>query len=486
MKSIEEILSRENGRSIGSIIDDLKQKSTTPPSWSSLKKVFSPEEHGITKDKKLRRDRVVHTDQGDIIEEAARIPLGLEELLAERINQFSFTIPVKREYSNLEDSETRRLIAEAIEKIYTHADIDNVNIERGEAYFKACEMFTLWYSVKKKNTAYGFESEYKLKCRTFSPMSDDVELYPLLDEYDDMVCMSIAYKKRIKDDDVEFFETWTDTKHYKWRQSKDTGWVDEIFYEDGEGNRTYGDDINILKIPGIYGWRKKPIYKEGSPKLREDAEYRHSEDSDILAYNATPLVKVVGKMISDEKKFESRRLVRVEQGGDVSYVEWSGSTDATSIHIQRDIDWFWMFNQMPDVSFKNLQSLGNIGYDARQMMLTDAFLKIGQETKPLLQFFRREGNVIKAFLKKMNTRWSEVDIDAVVIKHIITPYIPKDEKYEIEKRQAANGGKAIESQRESIQRWGKSSDANATLKEIQEESKIEQQAKINGLMEGAI
>ena len=86
----------------------------------------------------------------------------------------------------------------------------------------------------------------------------------------------------------------------------------------------------------------------------------------------------------------------------------------------------------------------------------------------------------------MNTRWSEVDIDAVVIKHIITPYIPKDEKYEIEKRQAANGGKAIESQRESIQRWGKSSDANATLKEIQEESKIEQQAKINGLMEGAI
>ena len=37
----------------------------------------------------------------------------------------------------------------------------------------------------------------------------------------------------------------------------------------------------------------------------------------------------------------------------------------------------------------------------------------------------------------------------------------------------ANGGKAIESQLESIQKYGESSDASATLKQIQEEGTIE-------------
>lgn len=485
MKQIDEIVSRDNGRSIQNVIDALKEKTTTPPSWSEIKMVLMPENHKIVDDKIMRRDRKVNTDSGEFVEKAARMPLPMELLLAKRINQFSFTIPVKREYSNT-DTDVRRQIANAMEAIYQEADIDTVNMDRGFQYFSSCEMYTLWYTVKKPNSLYGFNSEYKLKCRVFSPMKDDIELYPLLDEYGDMLAMSIYYKKRILDEDVEFFETWTAEKHFKWRKSENTDWQDEIYSESEDGQIKYGDDIIINKIPGIYGWRKNPIYADGTPELREDAEYKHSEDSDILAYNVAPLIKVVGRMTSDEKKFESRRLIRVEQGGNVEYVAWNQATEASTNHIQRDIDWFWMFNQMPDISFKNLQSLGNIGYDARQMMLTDAFLKIGEETKPFLEFFRRESNVIKAFLKSMNTTWSEADIDAVKVKHIISPYIPKDESYEIDKRIKANGGKPIESQHESIKRWGKSPDVEKTIKEINDEVREQQSISMNDIMTGAI
>ena len=482
MRNIEEILDRSDGRSIGSIIDELKEKSTTPPAWSELRRNLVPRYHDIVEDKQMRRDKVT---QENYIEKAARLTIGLEMLLAKRVNQFTFTIPVKRVYGNIEENESRQEIAKAIEMIYQEADIDTVNIERGFAYYASCEILTIWYVVEKPNTIYGFPSQYKLRCRTFSPMDDDVQLYPLLDEYGDMICMSVSYTRKIQNERVEFFETWTSDKHYKLRQAEKSDWVDEIVYEDGDGNRTYGDTIEIMKIPCIYAWRKNPIYEQGTPELRQDAEYKHSEDSDIISYNAAPLIKAVGRIIGDEKKYESRRLIRVEQGGDVGYVTWNQGTEAAATHIQRDIDWFWMLNQMPDTSFKNLQSLGNIGYDARQMMLTDAFLRIGEESRPLLQFFRRECNVIKAFLKKMNTRWSEEDIDAVSVSHEITAYIPKDEKYEIEKRMTANGGKPIESQRESISRWGKSQDVDATIEEINNEAQADQSVKMAGLLEGA-
>ena len=442
MKDLKDILDRN--RPISEIIEDLQKKSVNPPSWAELRKNLYPAEHEILEDKQMRRDRTVTTDQGTFVERASRTALALEMLLTKRVNQFTFTIPVRREYSNT-DTDERQEIAKAIERIYQEVDIDTVNMERGFAYYASCEIFTLWYSVPKPNTLYGFNSEYKLRCLTYSPMKDNVKMYPLMDEYSDLLAFSLYYERKVKDEKISYFETFTPDRHYKWRKGENTDWVDEIYTVNKDGETEYGDEIILEKIPGIYGWRENPVYEQGTPYLRQDAEYKHSEDSDIIAYNVAPLVKVVGKMISDEKKYESRRLIRVENGGDVSYVSWNQATEATEKHIQRDIDWFWMFNQMPDVSFKNLQSLGNIGYDARQMMLTDAFLRIGEESKPLLQFFRRETNVIKAYLKKMQNQWSDEDIDAVVVKHTITPYIPKDEKYEIEKRQLANGGKAIES-----------------------------------------
>lgn len=483
MKDLKDILDRN--RPVSEIIEDLKCKSVNPPSWEMLRKILIPNEHEILEDKQMRRDRTIQTDSGTFVEKASRTTLALEKLLAKRVNQFTFTIPVKREYSNI-DTPQRQEIANAIEKIYQEADIDTINIERGSAYFMACEIFSLWYSVPKENTIYGFKSDYKLRCRTFSPMKDNVELYPLMDEYGDLLAFSLYYEKKVKDETISFFETFTADRRYKWHKGEESDWIDDIVSVNQNGETEYGDEIILEKIPGIYGWRETPVFEEGTPYLRKDAEYKHSEDSDIIAYNVAPLVKVVGKMISDEKKYESRRLIRVENGGDVSYVSWNQATEATDKHIQRDIDWFWMFNQMPDVSFKNLQSLGNIGYDARQMMLTDAFLRIGEESKPLIQFFRRECNVIKAYLKKMQNKWSDEDIDAVTVKHVITPYIPKDEKYEIEKRQLANGGKALESQRESIQRWGKSPDVDGTLQEMKEEAAEEQETKLSSIMEGAI
>ena len=156
----------------------------------------------------------------------------------------------------------------------------------------------------------------------------------------------------------------------------------------------------------------------------------------------------------------------------MSYVSWSQSVEALKYHVDSMRNMYWMQAQIPDISFENMKGLGNIGYDARQTLLSDAHLRVGDETGTWIEFFERECNVIKAFLAIMNSAWAD-EMDNIGVEHIITPYIQNDELTEITKRMKANGNKPIESQLESIQKYGESSDAEKTFAMIQKESAIE-------------
>lgn len=63
------------------------------------------------------------------------------------------------------------------------------------------------------------------------------------------------------------------------------------------------------------------------------------------------------------------------------------------------------------------------------------------------------------------------------MEHIITPYIQNDEKASIERRLLANGGKPIESQLESIQRFGESRNAMETLEQIRRDEFAQRDAE---------
>lgn len=458
----------DSSRPVTDIISDLKNKSVEVPEWGKLLNDYEPTKHRIVNDNENRRDKIKSDGQ---VERASRIHLGLEKLITKRTTEFAFAIPVRRVYHNTEDNDKRQQIAKAIEAIYKYARIDSENIKRGNAYFASCEIFTIWYAVEKPNSLYGFKSKYKLKCKTYSPM-DGVKLYPLFDELGDMLAMSFEYKKKVKDQEVTFFETYTADRHYKWKQQ---GGSWEAVSEP--------QIIKLMKIPGAYAYRSVPIY-HGLTHIREEIEYTLSRNSDVIAYNSAPVLKVTGKLVGEEDKGESRRLFRLETGGDVSYVSWSQAIEALKYHVETLLKLFFMQGQMPDLSFENMKSLGNIGFDARQMILSDAHLKIGDESGAWIEFFERECNVIKEFLKFMNTDWKD-EIDNVEVEHIITPFIQNDEAALIGRLQKGNGGKAIFSQLESIRMAGYSNDPAETLKQIQEEDKAVQQARVNSLFEGA-
>lgn len=468
MKTIEQIF--ESGRSTDNIINDLREKSVCiQDDWSVLVNDYEPKLHTIVTDVTTRKDKV--RDNG-VVDKASRIYVGLEKLLVSRMTEFMCAIPVKRVYHNIEGNETRQEISKAIEAIYKYARVNAENIKRIRAYFASCEVFTIWYTVKQENSLYGFNSTYKLKCKTYSPM-DGVKLYPYMDALGDMLAMSFEYTVKNGNEIETYFETYTAERHYKWKQNG-TGWETEI----------EGEEITIHKIPGVYMWRQAPVY-DGLTVIREEIEYTLSRNSDTIAYNAAPVLKVVGALQGTEHKNSAQRIFRVENGGDVAYVAWQQAIEAVKYHVSELLKMYWMQSQMPDVSFDNMVSLGNIGFDARQTLLTDAHLKIGDEKGPLEEAFERETNVIKAFLKEMNTAWAN-EIDNVEVEHIITPFIQNDEKAEIDKWMAASGGKPVMSQLEAITNLGYSNDPAETLKQINEEAASESASRLSSIMEQAM
>ena len=455
-------------------VSALKEKSVCVPSWESLLPYYETKKHNILFDKTTRVDKV---RSDGTVERASRISIGLEKLLTKRVNEFTFAIPVRRVYSNTEGNDTRKQIAKALELIFKHARINSENKKRGLAYYACCEILTIWFTVEKEHTLYGFPCKKKLKCKTFSPM-DGTKLYPLFDELGDLVAVSVEYSRKVKTTEMQFFETYTANKRFKWVNDTSNGGWKELTVEGGE-------DIEIMKIPAIYNYRPVPVYDD-LVILREELEYSLSRNSDVIAYNSAPVLKVAGGIQGEEKKGEERRVVRVVNGGDVSYVSWQQSIDALKFQVDTLLKLFFMQAQIPDISFENMKSLGNIGYDARMTMLMDAHLKIGDESGNWLEFLDREVNVVKAFLKSLNVRWSN-EVDNVDVENIITPFVQNDRKGLIETLTSANGGKAVMSQLDSIRELGESSDPEATLRQIQEEDNASSAGRMESLFKtGAV
>lgn len=447
-------------------VGQLREKSVTVPSWTALLKEYEPKMH------KVNRDRLNLPDRRGGRERSSRIHIGLEKLLARRMNEFTFAVPVRRQYEPTDD-ETLLDIRRAIEAVYRCAHIDAENLRRGLQYYAACECVTLWYTVERQNRLYGFDTPYKLRCRTYSPMGG-VQLYPLIDDRGDMVAMSMEYIQRVLDRDVVYFETYTADRHYQWTGTKNS-WREDTLAVNADGSITHGEEMSIGKIPCAYIWRPAPIW-DGLCGLRREVEYTLSRNSNTIAYNAAPVLKISGEYQGPaEKKGQEQRVFRLENGGDVDYVEWTQATDAVQYHVEQMLKLFWQQSQMPDISFEAMSALGNIGYDARQTLLTDAHLKVGDESGAWLEFLEREFNIIKAFLAQMNTRWAD-RMDEVQCRHVITPFIQRNEENEISLRMKANGGKAIESQRESITKYG-AHDVDQTMREIEEETARENRSR---------
>lgn len=465
MKTIEEIL--DFTRPAEEIISDLKCRQTTVPAWATLEKVYDPAKHEIITNKALRPDD--KRGSNNKIERVAKLTYPAEKIAVRKMTQMCFTIPVKREYKEVESDAEKAYLA-AIEKVYETNRIDGVNYKRFKAYFASCEMCTVWYAVDtgKVHNRYGFPTKFKFRCKSYSPMPENIsgipqaELYPIKDSFDDLVAFSIEYTVSLPDRTKEkHFECYTADKAYNWiDRGAGKGWELEPV-----------EKVPIGKIQLAYIYRTEPIYADISID-RDEIEFNYSRESDLIRKNSKPVMKILGQILGKQPVGdEAREVYRLSDGGDISMVAPVMNIDGTTKHVdnlKKDIE---EMTQLPNLSLENIKGLtGVVSGEARKTLLTDAHMKVGEEKHEIIWFLDRELSVVKSLVAEANIQWRKF-ADDLVCYHKLTPFVQNDEKSEIENRKAANGGKAIESQLESIQRFDRSADPEETYNAIKAEER---------------
>ena len=455
--TIEEILN--SGGTAAQKIAAMKEKTICVPMWAGrygLVQQYDPTKHPVMN--KAKYPDIVNADG---FQPVTRVTCDLQRLAVKRMTELVTGIPVKRVYQP--ENERQREVAAYLEKIMTKNRIDSVNIERFNMLFAGCEVMTLWYAVEQQHTAYGFKSDLKLRCRNFSPMFGD-ELYPLFDEYGDMIAMSVAYTRRNARNIVHYFDCYTATRHIKWST------------QNGDWETVEDEPITLQKIPCIYMYRPTPIWEDTS-RIVYEIEWALSRNGNYLRENSKPLFVVFadeevgyGKEKSPNKEFKA--VAQYPANGKAEYVTWQQAVENLKFYVSELRNLFFTQLQLPDWSYEKMSQQALSG-ESRKQLFIDAQMKVKDESGRLIEFLDREVNVVKQFLKVMLGESYTADIDALNVEVQITPFTITDEKDTINNLMTANGGKAILSQRESIELFGHSDDVDRTLREIAEEDRID-------------
>lgn len=453
MATIEEILSNGTPQQI---VAALKEKSIIVPSWAGrngLREAYEPNRHPVM-NKSLYPD--ISNEDGSV-SRVTRITYDMQRLATKRMTELVTGIPVKRVYKP--ENDRQKEVAGVLEKIYERNRIDSVNIERCSMLFASCEVMTLWYAVEQPNNLYGLNSQIKIRCRNFSPMFGD-DLYPLFDEYGDMIALSVGYTRKNGGKTVSYFDAYMKDRHMKF--SSEGGW-----------NIVEDEPIILDKIPAVYGFRPTPIWEDTS-KIVYEMEWAMSRSGNYLRENSKPLFVVFadenisyGDELSPDKEFKA--VMQYPKGSSAQYVTWQQAVENLKFYISELRQSFFTQLQLPDWSYESMKSNPMSG-ESRKQLFIDAQLKVKDESGRLLEYFDRETNVVKAFVKIIMGDSYSADIEALPVENIITPFTITDDKDTISNLVLANGNKPVVSQRESIELLGWSSDVDKTMQEIANES----------------
>lgn len=458
MNTLEEIFAE--GRKPEDIIADLCSCSKDAPAWNQLVQLYDESKHPIKSDPTLRpQDKISEDGQRDC---PAKISYPAEKIAVRRMVQMAFSIPVKRVYSTTNDAEKK--FAEAIERVYDAVRIDGVNMKRFKAYFASCEMATVWYLTEEegeKHEKYGFPTNAKIRCRSYSPMPSKMsqiyqaDIYPLFDDSGDLVALSFRYSVNVNGKDIEKFDSFTAQTAYYWTNG-DNGW------EVVEKNVVTG------KIQAAYSSRPVAMY-DGIQDFRNEIEFSNSRNSDVIKKNCSPIIVVSGDLVgAPPANGRGREAYQLKSGGSVNLLNPAMSSDQVKMHIDTQKEFISEVTQMPDLSMEKIKGIGAVSGESRKTLLTDAHLKVGEEAHDIVWFLDREFSVIKSILASANPAWKSL-VNKVTCKHIITPFIQNDQTSQTD-RLAKRVDSRLLSRRSAIEQFDDVSDVDEEIKRIEAES----------------
>ncbi len=449
----------EQKDSLVSVIEivDRVIKTTHKTNWEKLEKEFEPTKHKVT-DQNFRPDKTIKTSKGTKTIPVGRIVVNYQKLIVGRATSFLFTNPVIYKATS-KDEDKGEMMLKMILHILKKNKSQSINRTIATKLFSETEVAEYWYPVPDEKFWNRFEikpqSKTRLRCVLFSQAYGDT-LYPMYNDYDDMVAFGRGYKIVVDEKEIEHLDVFTSESITTFHKPHNEDWS------------VKSNSPNLLKkIPIVYYSKEQADWEDVQTSI-DRIETLVSNFGDTNDYFGSPLVKVTGKVTGFAEKGEQGKIIQLENGSTAEYLTWTQAPESIKSEAQMLDNIVFSGTQTPNISFESVKGLSNVSGIALKLLFLDSHMKAQNNLEVFDEAFSRRVSILKSYCALFNQSLAnhvdDIDIDAT-----ITPFMPENIKEAIELLLAASQ-KPILSQKSAIEQSKLVPDADLEMEQIKSES----------------
>jgi SPP1 family phage portal protein len=439
--------------------------------YTSASTEYAPLTHRVMTDHVMRPDKKISVIKDDAQAESdepnyeqqtvyvTRLPVPYQKKIVRLRATFLCGNPIKLDANAKEGLEQDLL--ELIQKTWDDNKLDYKSKGLAKLMMSELEVAELWYP-EPADKEYWADTpnaggKTKLRMKIIGPKFGD-SLYPVFDEYGDMVAFGREYVTKSVDDKKTYhFDVYTAEATYYATQKVGTYTVDGK----PEPNQ-------FKKIPIVYYSQEAPEWADVQ-KLIDQYEISLSDHTDTNQYHGDPTTVVEGGIVGFSKKGEKGKVLEVEPGAKVNLLAWEQATNSLELEQKNLRGHILNETSTPDISFQEMKGLGNFSGIALKMLFLDAHMAAADKEEIFGECIQRRINFLKAAHAQINPSFKK----ALPLK--ITPkfeyYLPKNDQETVSILMTANGNKPIISKKTAVTLNPLVEDSDAELDQIEAEQK---------------
>lgn len=386
-------------------------------------KQYDPLKHDVF-DKSKRPDKLL-SEQGDVIYDAVnsverntteyssvpvnRLPLPIQKRIV--LISSTFLIGERIGIESEANSVTDKDLETKVRKLWRDNKLDYLSKEIAKIMMSETHCAELWYDYEDERYWRGTNIEKSKKrfgVKILAESKGD-KLYPVFDEYDDLIAFGREYSLVNESKSVLHFDLYTADKIIKGVKEGGEWTVEEV-------KNPYG------AIPVIYYSQEAPEWADVQP-LIERKEARFSDFADTNDYFADPALVSNGAVENLPSKGEVGKTFQITGDGDVRYLTWDSAPEAMKLEFE-------MLNQeinagthTPNISFDSMKTLiGNTSGIALKLLFMDAQIKASDKQEAFGLLIQRRLNLLKKLIAHLSP--ADYENNTLELRPVFTPYMP--------------------------------------------------------------
>lgn len=403
-------------------------------------KQYNIDEHDIF-DTVLRPWRKIKIDSGikdslgnviwtDKLIDVVRVGIPWQEIIVERRVGFTLSHPVKTNVIWDTESDKEKQLVKLVERIQNDNKMDYKNKEILRRKLSELEVAVIWYYVTTDDP----KQKFALNSKIVSPELGDT-LYPLFDINGTMIAFRRDYKLKDSGKNIEHSDIYTAEFEYKYIK-KEGSWIldSDIIAKSKE----IGEVISANPIPNVakkilveYYNQKKPIWHKVQSMINrhETLTSNHGGMNDKFG---APIFTVAGEIQGEIVDNAQGSLLQLENGATADYAQLSSEPESIKLEQTNLEKFIYTMSQTPDITFAQMEELGNISGIALKLLFMDAHMAVFAEEESFGIGLQRRLNIIKTAVGSLIDTSLANEAKMVQLVPIITPFLPENTVENIE------------------------------------------------------